>query len=379
MLRCVVIDTLTNAISHGDGDVRLEYWVTSHVPAGAAQHASGDGLCSTGAATELWWRSDSARVHVKVTNRARADRPRLTSERVAKLTQGGIDDPTRDEHSTGIGLGSSTYSLRALGGDVVLAQIGDVVSCVLTLPVKDVDCSLPMPANPTSSGGTSLLLSSSLMPPGSPLEPPDESPPESLVLTPRTTSTLLTHPTTKTPRLDDVPLHASPVGVPVDTSEDAAAIPCGLSDAQTSASRLRVASLSADEPPSDAPSPPWAITELESTSPLSPSSLIAVNPPACIPQAQSTAPTGLSSCSAEMAAPRPQSYEMSVPSCATDVRDGASQLPELVAPRPLTLAPIAPSAEKPTLSPTTQIVTLDDSPMITRMYVPPGLPHAAFL
>jgi hypothetical protein len=145
MLRCVVIDTLTNAISHGDGDVRLEYWVTPYAPVDAAQRASDDVSRVTGATATSWWCAGSARVHVRVTNRVRADRPRLTSMRVAQLTQGGIDDPTRDEHSTGVGLGSSTYSLRALGGDVVLTQDGDIVSCLLTLPAREVDCVLPTP------------------------------------------------------------------------------------------------------------------------------------------------------------------------------------------------------------------------------------------
>ena len=215
MLRCVVIDTLMNAITHGDGDVRLEYWVTPYRPAGSALRAL-ESLRLSGAAAESWWRAGSARMHVRVTNRARADRPRLTSARVAQLTQGDIDDSTRGEHSTGIGLGSSTYSLHALGGYVVLTQDGDIVSCLLTLPARDVDSLPPMPATP---------------PPGSPHVPPAQSPLVPPTDTSRTLaavapSTVLTPSPTCVSRWDDgVSRTASEA-----SSEDPAILSRGVSE-----------------------------------------------------------------------------------------------------------------------------------------------------
>ena len=117
MLRCVIIDSVSNAITHGGGDTKLEYWVEQ----GRVETPRRDLL------------------NVLITNLAKPGSKSLTEERVALLIQRQSTDPMADQHSTGIGLGSATYSMRALRGDVKLTQDGERVSCLLTLPVVAAD------------------------------------------------------------------------------------------------------------------------------------------------------------------------------------------------------------------------------------------------
>ena len=129
LLRCVLIDSIANAISHGNGNTQVEFWV----------------------------QRSTLKLCVRIQNDARPGVPPLSQEFVAALTKGQAENPTRDNHSTGIGLGSSTYSLRALGGDLELSQDGGRVSCLLTLPVKlDLSSDRPSPNDSTSPDSSSI-------------------------------------------------------------------------------------------------------------------------------------------------------------------------------------------------------------------------------
>ena len=68
LLRCVLIDSVANAISHGNGNTHVEFWVHRR----------------------------TSKLYVLIQNDARPGVPPLSEEFVAALAKGQVDNPTRD-------------------------------------------------------------------------------------------------------------------------------------------------------------------------------------------------------------------------------------------------------------------------------------------
>jgi len=111
LLRCALVDSITNAMTHGQGAVRVEYWVDANL----------------------------SMLFVGVYNRLKADAPPLTRERIEDLFKEGMSHGGGISNS-GKGLSSVKFMLSSLGGALVLSQLecAGEVECLLSLPVCDV-------------------------------------------------------------------------------------------------------------------------------------------------------------------------------------------------------------------------------------------------
>ena len=137
LLRCALVDSIANALSHGTGDVRLEYWVSSR-PGQASTIRSGErhfGRDDDGDEAE----PPPLMLHTAIYNELKPDTPPLTRARVAALLKDGATHGGGTDHS-GMGLASVRFMLRSLGGGLELTQRepGGEVEALLSLPVADV-------------------------------------------------------------------------------------------------------------------------------------------------------------------------------------------------------------------------------------------------
>ena len=92
LMRCALVDTISNALSHGVGGARVEYWVQP-----------------------LSWKSSPKvpMLHVGVYNWPKPDAPALTDERITELFEDGTTHGGGGDNS-GMGLASVRFMLQVI-------------------------------------------------------------------------------------------------------------------------------------------------------------------------------------------------------------------------------------------------------------------------